>query len=235
MLRRALFLTLALSLLSLVAGADNATLFKVRIENVSTATTLKSSTGQTTGAGLSPGLFILFKGKSNDLFVAGHPDHGKGLERLAEDGNPGPVLESERNEKGVISVQVFNTPVGMTDPGPIGPGGAYEFTFTAKEGTKLTLAQMFGQSNDLFYAPDSKGIDLFDKNGSPISGDITSQIRLWDAGTEVNQEPGFGSDQAPRQHAPNTGAEEHNAIGAVNDGFTYPSVDQVLKVTITHE
>jgi hypothetical protein len=134
-----------------------------------------------------------------------------------------------------MSVQVFNTPVGMTNAGPIGPGGAYEFTFTAKPGTKLMLAQMFGQSNDLFYAPDPKGIDLFDKSGNAISGDVTSQIQLWDADTEVNQEPGFGADQAPRQKAPNTGAEEHNAIGAVKDSFTYPTVDQVLKVTITHE
>jgi len=235
MFKKTWLVAMALSLLSFAAFADHATLFKVRIENVSSPMALKSSTGETTGAGLSPGLFILFTGKSNDLFVVGHSDHGKGLERLAEDGNPGPVSDSEKKEKGVLSVQIFNMPVGMDKAGPIGPGGAYEFTFTAKPGTKLIIAQMFGQSNDLFYAPDPKGIALFDKNGTAVTGDVTSQFQLWDAGTEVNQEPGFGPDQAPRQKAPNTGAEEHQSIGPVKDSFTYPAVDQVLKVTITHE
>jgi hypothetical protein len=53
MLRKTLVLTMAIGLFSLVAFADHATLFKVRVENVSTATALKSSKGETTGAGLS--------------------------------------------------------------------------------------------------------------------------------------------------------------------------------------
>ena len=55
-------------------------------------------------------------------------------------------------------------------------------------GDRLSLTTMMGQSNDWFYAPVESGIPLFE-NGNPISGDITSQIILWDAGTEVNQEP----------------------------------------------
>jgi hypothetical protein len=91
---------------------------------------------------------------------------------------------------------------------------------------------MFGQSNDLFYAPGEKGIALF-ANGRPVSGDVTSQLVLWDAGTEVNEEPGFGPNQAPRQGAPNTGTPEKKAVGPVKDGFTYPKVGDVLRVTIT--
>jgi hypothetical protein len=60
------------------------------------------------------------------------------------------------------------------------------------------VATMMGQSNDWFYAPAESGIALF-KDGKPISGEISSQIILWDAGTEVDQEPGIGSDQGPRQ------------------------------------
>ena len=69
-----------------------------------------------------------------------------------------------------------------------------------------------------------------------MSGDITSLIYLWDAGTEVNQEPGLGPDQAPRQNAPNTGASERKAVQLakdVRDGFNYPKVSGVLRVTIT--
>ena len=58
---------------------------------------------------------------------------------------------------------------------------------------------MYVQSNDLFLSPGDTGIALFADDGLPISGDITAQIGLWDAGTEVNEEPGVGANQAPRQ------------------------------------
>ena len=48
----------------------------------------------------------------------------------------------------------------------------------------LSFTFMFGQSNDLFYAP-KNAIALFDKTGKPIGGDITNQLVLLDAGTEV--------------------------------------------------
>lgn len=49
---------------------------------------------------------------------------------------------------------------------------------------------MFVPSTDLFYAQDENGIAVFDETGMPISGDVTDQVMLWDAGTEENQEPG---------------------------------------------
>ena len=69
-----------------------------------------------------------------------------------------------------------------------------------------------------------------------MRGDITSQILLWDAGTEVNEEPGVGPNQAALQPAPNTGPAEHGVvrpITEVKDGFHYPTVPEVLRVTIT--
>jgi hypothetical protein len=96
------------------------------------------------------------------------------------------------------------------------------------------IASMFGQSNDLFYAAVSEGIPLF-SGGKPIQGDITSKFALWDAGTEVNQEPGLGPDQAPRQAAPNTGQPEREPMQLVSrakDGFRYPSTGEVIRVTV---
>jgi hypothetical protein len=234
MWRKLLFLTLAVGLLSLTAYGDHATLFKLRIENVSTDNILMSKDGKTAPAGLSPGLVVLYNGHAKPLFVIGGSASGQPLERLAEDGNPEPLADAARKMNG-MSVQVFNTPVGKDQPGPIGPGGAYEVTFAANPGTRLMIAQMFGQSNDLFYSTDPGGIELFDSNGKAVEGDITGKIQLWDAGTEVNQEPGFGPDQAPRQAAPNTGADERGKVGKVNDGFHYPETNQVLKVTISHQ
>ena len=119
-------------------------------------------------------------------------------------------------------------------PSPIFAGGAFEFEVRAEEGTKLNLAFMYGQSNDLFYAPE-EGIDLFDQNGNPLNRDVTDLFMLWDAGTEVNQAPGAGADQGPRQKGPNTGAAEKGVVKIVNDGFVYPETKSVLRVTITAE
>ena len=94
---------------------------------------------------------------------------------------------------------------------------------------------MFVQSNDLFYAPSGNGIALWTSGGNPLSGDITNMIQLWDAGTEIDQTPGVGGDQAPRQSGPNTGAADpNNTVREVND-TRVPAVDRVIRVTITPE
>ena len=209
--------------------------FKVRIENVSKEDTLKPSNGAKAPAAVAPGVWAVHQ-KSDLLFTAGKPDRGKGLEALAEDGNPSGLAESLTHDASVASSGVHNVPVGAAGPGPIGPGGAYEFLVTGQPGMQLSFAMMFGQSNDLFYAPGAEGIALFDESGKAIVGDITPRITLWDAGTEVNEEPGVGSNQAPRQSAPNTGPRENGVvrtIAEVRDGFKYPAVSEVLRITIT--
>lgn len=122
--------------------------------------------------------------------------------------------------------------------GLILPGNSASFSFDAGKGHYLSFATMFVQSNDLFFAPQDNGLALYNDDGSPITGDVTNQILLWDAGTEVNEEPGVGSNQAPRQSAANTGATENGVvrlISDVNDGFTYPSVASVINVSLTHD
>jgi hypothetical protein len=169
----------------------------------------------------------------NPLFTPGLVDRGRGLERLVEDGNPGVLADYiTQHLKSVLRNGVVTTPVGDMQAGPITPGKAYEFTVAASPGQRLTIAFMFGQSNDLFYAPGPKAIALFDAKGQPRTADVTSQLQLWDAGTEVNEEPGLGPNQAPRQPAPNTGTAERKPIRLVHDRFTYPATTDVVKVTI---
>jgi hypothetical protein len=87
---------------------------------------------------------------------------------------------------------------------------------------------MMGQSNDWFYGPGESGIELF-TDGKPISGDISSQIILWDVGTEVDQEPGIGTDQGPRQKAPNTGKAENGVVRKIEDGKAYSKASDVMR------
>ncbi len=208
------------------------TTFTVRIDNIAGPDAIVTSDGSTAPFALSPVGWAVHE-PGTTLFSRGMSESGMPLERLAEDGNPVPLVDEIAMMAGVSSSGVVNTPVGSTEPGLLTPGGSYEFQITASPGMWLSFVTMFGQSNDLFYGAEPPGIELFDSSGNPISGDVTSMIYLWDAGTEVNQEPGVGSDQAPRQAAPNTGEDENGVVGFVNDGFTYPNVIDVLRVTIT--
>lgn len=198
--------------------------FKVRIENIASDTPYPVP--------FAPGLWIVQKKNSAPIFESGSSDFGDGLEDLAEDGNPGLLYESLNNHPKVRDRGVFNTPAGAAGPAPIFLGDAYEFYVTAKPNDFLNFATMFIQSNDLFIAPSEEGIALFDSHGNPTSGNITNLLGLWDAGTEVNEEPGVGPNQAPRQGGPNTGATENGVVQIVNDGFTYPTVSDIIRVTV---
>lgn len=201
--------------------------FKVTVTNVSDRDGIVAQDNTRYPFALSPGFYFL---SDKELFRAGKRASLQ-LESLAEDGNPEPFYKKFLTRVGSLYLGIFNKPVGSDMASPILPGGSFEFSFYATQGQKFNLVTMFGQSNDLFYAPD-QAIDLFDKNGDPISGDITRSFRLWDAGTEVNQAPGIGADQGPRQKGPNTGIAENGVVKLVDDGFSYPETSSVLRVTI---
>jgi hypothetical protein len=131
-----------------------------------------------------------------------------------------------------VAVGADARPIGATSDGPLTPGQAYEFEITARPGQALSLAWMFGQSNDLFYGND-RPIALFTPAGRPVSGDMTPQLSLWDAGTEVNEEPGLGPNQGPRQQAEDAGTAERNAVVHVRDQWSYPRTGAVLRLAIT--
>jgi len=135
-------------------------------------------------------------------------------------------------ESGVQAV-----PDGAMAAGPATPGNSFTFSFHAGKNHKLSFATMYGTSNDLFYAPDGMGIALYD-NGTPLEGDITAWVKLWDAGTEVNEEPGVGPNTGPQQSGPNTGPDENGTVREISnvmDGFTYPTVADNLKATLSYD
>jgi len=70
------------------------------------------------------------------------------------------------------------------------PGESVSFQFSAAKGEAVNFAMMYGWSNDLFFAPAAPGIQVYDASGDPIEGDVSSEVKLWDNGTRVNQHPG---------------------------------------------
>jgi hypothetical protein len=211
------------------AGGKKKASFHVHIQNVSDKDGLMAADGSKYPFAVSPGLYSVTDAKV-DPFAAG-AKASEGLEWQAEDGNPDTLYAWVLGKKLGGSFGVFNKPVGSDMAGPLLPGGVYQFDFNAVEGAKLNLIFMYGQSNDLFYAP-SQAIELF-HHGVALSGDITDKLELWDAGTEVNEAPGIGPNQAPRQAMKNTGTDENGVVGPVKDGFTYPNTKDVLRITIT--
>ncbi|WP_299015239.1 spondin domain-containing protein [uncultured Polaribacter sp.] len=94
-------------------------------------------------------------------------------------------------------------------------GQTFTVDFKATQGTYLSFANMFAQSNDWFFGTDSRGIKLWE-GSTPTTGDITSKIGVYDAGTEQDEDflNNFPSTiyTAPRQAAPNSGPADSNNL-----------------------
>lgn len=183
---------------------------------------------------LSPGAWAVHEQGTMPIYEFSVPVLDNGLEAVAEDGKSMALANYLSTLATVSASAAFNTPVGASNPGPIGPGQSYQFSFTASEDENLSLATMFIQSNDWFYAFRPTGIALFE-DGIPIDGEVTSMIFLYDSGTEINEYPGAGLFQVIRQPSLNTGpADPNNDVRLITtDAFNnIPPVSSVIKVTI---
>jgi PKD repeat protein len=170
-----------------------------------------------------------------------------GIQDVAEDGLPGTLAETLGGSGAVTDGGTFGN-------GPLAPtmgsdNNSFSFTVFASPpredapGDRLSLATMYIQSNDAFYAFDPVGLPLFEDDGDPISGEVTSSVRLYDAQTEQDEEPGVGINQAPRQAAADTGPQESGTVARIEDsdsdpfldrdGFDYYQPSNVIKVTVT--
>ncbi|MDT0275970.1 spondin domain-containing protein [Blastococcus goldschmidtiae] len=218
-------------------AAEDETMFRVEVTNVSKETGTKVDTPQ--GAKpilLSPGAFAVYSGEDNPAFTVGAeatlPLGGEGLENIAEDGFPMQLAQQFEGAPMVSDSGTFADEQGPKKA--LEPGMSASFTVTASPGGKLTLATMFVPSNDAFYGP-ADGIELFDAGGEPISADVTDAIGTFDAGTEENQ-PFFGPATKPVQPHPDFGPVEESVVLPVEDvegqPQVYPEVGQVINVTV---
>ena len=213
-------------------AAARATRFTIRLENISTGEALRLSNGRSAPFVSAPVLWVIHTGSTNPIFDRGQRDRGEGLELLAETGDPSKLAQRLAGKSGVVAIGAAARAVGAATEGPLTPGQKYEFQISAQPGQLLSTAWMFGQSNDLFYSND-RPIALFSSSGRPRSGEMTTQLALWDAGTERNEEPGLGANQGPRQESPDAGVTESQVIARVRDQYTYPPVGAVLRLTVT--
>lgn len=180
---------------------------------------------------LSPGVFAAFRGE-NPLFSVG-ATASMGLERLAEAGEADALLEAVEAAPQTLAAGTFTSSEGR----PIGPGERFVFELEAAPPATLTFAAMYVPSNDVFLAPRPPGVRLFSfRNGaSPVRDREVEDLAFFDAGTEVDAEPGFGSDQGPRQVEDDQGMAEGATVRPVDEAgtdFDYPSAPDVVEVVV---
>lgn len=182
---------------------------------------LGSLTGTVTP--LAPGAWAVH-GPEIRLYELGSPDAGLGLEALAEDGDAAPLAEALGGADAVEFAGAFTTPDGAAEAGPALPGDSYSFEANLGDAEQLSFATMFVQSNDWIFATPAAGLGV-----DQLDGDITDQLVTIDVGTEADQRPGFGTDQAPRQSGPDTGADDPDDRVRVVEGI---DLTRDLRVTV---
>jgi hypothetical protein len=231
------------------SAPEGETTFEVRVENISKRA-LTLSNGRTAEIPVSGGVWVVHTG-ANPILILGEIDRGLGLKGLAEAGMAAAFAPNLRGASGVRASGVFDAPLGrprrrMSSDRADG-GGAnasrmlqfgqrFEFTLNVRPGARLSIAVMVSQSNDGVLATGNQGIALFDSAGRPVAGDVTSHIAFFDAGTEVNEEPGLGRLQGIRQGAAHAGDPERRPVRLMADaefGDRWPPVAEIIRVTIT--
>lgn len=169
------------------------------------------------------------------LLRAGTMASGTAIEELAERGDATQWLDELADDPGVIAAGLIDerVPGQSYETDPIGPGTARAFEIEATEADRLSIAMMFVQSNDTMLATVSAGIALDLESGVH---DVTSALSLWDAGTELNEAPATGENQAPRQTSPDAGIPEGGTVqplGTVDaQGYAVPTVATFARLEI---
>ncbi len=159
------------------------------------------------GTYLTP-MWVGFHDGTFDLFNSGQPA-SSALERLAEDGNTGPVM-SDFAGGSAGTVQ-------GTFPAALAPGESASIIFNLDSALVtsrfFSFAAMVIPSNDAFISSDDPTAhQVFDAGGNfmPISF-IVPGSAVWDAGTEINTE--LPADTAFfGQAVPNTGPDENGVV-----------------------
>ncbi|RAV31026.1 spondin domain-containing protein [Sinomicrobium soli] len=113
------------------------------------------------------------------------------------------------------------------------PGESFSFRFSAGKGQALSFATMYGWSNDLFFAPENPGIALYDNEGTPVEGDVSGQVRLWDNGTRINQAP--GPDVTHPGTVESTPQNIVEITGMDAQGNAYVPASDLMKVELHYE
>ncbi|WP_414552018.1 spondin domain-containing protein [Anabaena sp. CCY 0017] len=189
-----------------MATAATAANLKVTVENLAPAN----------GLVVTP-LWVGFHDGSFNIFNLDEPA-SISLERLAEDGTTAPIANTFLSSgSGLVEGTILGPGISPNSPPVIPPGTTTTRTFKV-DGSLATsryfsYATMIVPSNDAFIANENPlAFQIFDNLGKFIGADfIVSGNRIWDAGTEVNDEIPINT-ALLGQTQPNTGVTENGVV-----------------------
>ncbi|OJV20546.1 MAG: hypothetical protein BGO21_08205 [Dyadobacter sp. 50-39] len=140
------------------------------------------------------------------------------------------TIENVLDSKPLVESGTFK---GTGTPPVILPGQSVSFSFSAAKNQRLTFATMYGWSNDLFFAPENPGIRLYGDDGTPMTGDVSAQIKLWDNGTRVNAVPGMALAHPGTAEATPKNIKEVN--GTDDYGNAFLPASQLMNVSLAYD
>lgn len=218
---------LPLLLVASCGGSGGERLFRVHIANVAPPGAIATSGGNL-DFHLPPGAYALTRG-ATPFFTPGASDDGRGMESLAEDGDPTAIVTTAGAEGLDVGWFEFDA---TYQTGAIPSGGEFVLDVVARPGDRLHLVTMLGESNDWFFSTPIEGLAFFDGN-APIDPTTVFTTQVFDLGTEVDEPLGEGPNQAPRQSAPNTGAAEGGTVAresaaAAAEAWIEVTIEEVL-------
>jgi hypothetical protein len=113
------------------------------------------------------------------------------------------------------------------------PGESISMQLYAGKGQSVSFVTMYGWSNDLFFAPANPGIKLYLADGTPIEGDVSNQIKLWDNGTRINQVPGVN---VMHPGTAESGVKNIIEVNGVDEqGNTYAAASNLLRASLHYD
>lgn len=166
------------------------------------------------------------------LYLAGEPDRGLGMEQLAEDGDATTIAASMAADPTISTSGALGAPFGVGERSPLYPGEAFVLFLAPQPGDRLSLATMFGTSNDWFFATASDGVPFYNDDGTLVIGEIP--MELLDLGTEIDQPLRYGADTAPMQALPGQGAHDPDPLVRGVTGAHAHGYDAALSVRFDH-
>lgn len=239
-------LYLILIVLSLLLGGASCSsssvdpvVFEIKIENISPTPSFTAQNGTGIINAFSSA-FAAIHLNGNFLYTRNQLDFGQGLQNFAENGDFSRLMQSFRAGDHIEVIGIANEP-SSGSTGILAPGQSYTLLLSAvSKEARLSLATTFLQGNDIVVMSPDTGIPLFNDEGTPVSGNITSFFNFYDVGTEVNEAPGIGPNQVLRQGtAPqgqiSAGAKESRPVrllSDVNDGFSYPAINSSIRISV---
>ena len=214
------------------SGEPESYSFLLTLENISVPGAIVASDDSVHDVKLAPGLAIAHDA-SFSLFEAGEAPKYPEQESLAEDGDPVPLGGALRDVEGVYETS-FIAQVAQADYGsPLVPGDQGVGNLLVPNDAFVTVLFMYGESNDIFVA--ATAIPAEDGGEATSLLEFTDFV-MYDLGTEVNEEPGIGANQAGRQAQAGAGEAENGVITVVSGedvaGYTYPAASAIASLSM---